>query len=179
LSRQIALLRAVNVAAHNRVAMDDLRELMERLGYEDVRTLLQTGNVVFSGDDSPDAAARRIEQALAADLGVKSQVLVRTQPELANVVARNPLASVATDPKKLVVMFLSGKPDAAWLRELDPAKFQPERFTAHGREVYAWLPGGLGRSRLLASLTEKRLKVTATTRNWSTVEKLLALAEKS
>ena len=178
MSRQIALLRAVNVAAHNRVAMDDLRELMEGLGYEDVKTLLQSGNVVYRGGDSPDAAARKIEKALAADLGVKSQVLVRTQAELANIVARNPFASVATDPKKLVVMFLSGKPDAAWLRELNPAKFEPERFAVHGRELYAWLPGGLGRSKLLASLTEKRLKVVATTRNWSTVEKLLALAEK-
>ncbi len=170
MSRQIALLRAINLAAHNRVSMTDLKALMEGLGYEDVRTLLQSGNVVFSGGDSPDAAARNIERALAADLGVKSQVLVRTQAELANVVARNPLGSVATDPKKLVVMFLSGKPDRRWLDELDPAKFEPERFAVHGREIYAWLPGGLGRSKLLASLTEKRLKVTATTRNWSTVE---------
>jgi uncharacterized protein (DUF1697 family) len=177
MARLIALLRGVNLASRNRVAMADLRRLMGELGYEDARTLLQSGNVVFTADEEPDAAARRIERAIAAELGLDIGVLVRTRDELARVVERNPLRESATEGKWYMVVFLSAEPDRAALAAIDAAGFEPEVFAADGREIYVWFPAGVQKARLTHAFWEKRLGVTATARNWNTVEKLLALAD--
>ena len=176
-TRQIALLRGINLGSRRRVAMADLRDLMSDLGYDDVRTHLQSGNVVFTGPDPPERAARRIEKALARDTGVDTEVLVRTRDELARVVERNPLREHARDPKRHLVVFLSAEPDRKRLRGVDADDYAPERFATHGREIYVWLPDGVQKARLTHAFWEKRLEVSATARNWSTVERLLALAD--
>lgn len=104
-------------------------------------------------------------------------MLVRTRDELAAVVERDPLGDVADDPKRYQVSFLSARPARAVERELAAADLAPERVVVSGREIYAWHPGGLQRSRLAALLTDRRLGVAATARNWNTVTALLALAE--
>jgi uncharacterized protein (DUF1697 family) len=174
--RQIALLRGINLASRNRVAMGELRELLTGHGYGDVRTLLQSGNVVLTSDLPPEKLARALEKRIAKGLGVEPAVVVRTREQLADVVERNPLASVATDPKRYQVSFLSGEPDADAVREIEAADIAPERFVVSGREIYAWHPDGLQRSPLAKLLSEERLGVRATARNWNTVTKLLALA---
>jgi uncharacterized protein (DUF1697 family) len=173
---QVAFLRGINLGARNRIGMADLRAAVEELGYGDVQTHLQSGNVVFTADEKPDVTARRIQAALAERAGLDVHVLVRTSRELASVVERDPLREHVTDPRRYLVAFLSARPDRARLRELDPEAYAPERFHAAGREVYVWVPNGVHRARLTHALLERKLGVVATARNWNTVEKLLALA---
>jgi uncharacterized protein (DUF1697 family) len=177
MARQIALLRGINLGRSKRLGMADLRDLMRALGYEDAKTLLQSGNVVFTASEPPDTIARQIEDRLARDAGLEVAVLVRTRDEIARVVARNPLREHAADPKRYLVVFLSASPDRALLRAIEREQFKPELFRVHGAEIYVWLPDGIQNARLTHAFWEKRLGVTATARNWNTVEKLLALAD--
>jgi uncharacterized protein (DUF1697 family) len=175
--RQIALLRAVNLGSHKRVAMGQLRELLAGLGYGDVRTYLQSGNVVLTSPASPERLERELEQQIAGELGLETRVLVRTRDELADVIDRDPLAGVADNPKRYQVSFLSAEPDAEVVRELGGVDVAPERFVVSGREIYTWHPDGIQRSKLNKVLSDRRLGVIATARNWNTVTKLLALAD--
>jgi uncharacterized protein (DUF1697 family) len=177
MTRQVALLRGINVGAHNRMAMAQLRELTESLGYEDVRTHLQSGNLLYRGDATPPQAAEDIERAIGERLGMRVRVLVRTVDELRAVVDANPLAGVATDPARQIVLFLSTAPDPERLRGIDPHAYEPERFHAGGREIHLWCANGVYGSQLTQVLTEKRLGVTVTARNWNTVTRLLTLAD--
>jgi uncharacterized protein (DUF1697 family) len=157
--------------------MAALRDLLADLGYEDVRTHLQSGNVVLTSGKSPASVARELERQIADRLGVETEVFVRTRKELAAVVARDPLGEVANDPSRYVVRFLSAKPAARVVRELAAEDVEPERFVIRGREIYCWQPGGSQRSKLAALLSEERLGVRVTARNWRTVTRLLDLAD--
>ena len=168
--RQIALLRGVNVGGNKRVEMARLRALMEELGYSDVRTYVNSGNVVFSG---PRRSEQHLETAIAKAFGFEVPVVLRSRDELADVVAANPLRDVATDPAKHLVVFCAAKAST----DLDPADFAPETFLVRGREVYLWAPGGIGTSPLAKLLAAKSLGDKSTARNWRTVEKLLELAD--
>jgi uncharacterized protein (DUF1697 family) len=174
--RQIALLRGINLASRNRIAMGELRELLTGHGYGDVRTLLQSGNVVLTSDLAPERLARALEDQIAAALGVAPAVVVRTREELADVVARDPFGPVADDPRRYQVSFLSGEPDQQAVREIEAVDVAPERVAFSGREIYAWHPEGIQRSPLVKLLSEQRLGVAATARNWNTVTKLLDMA---
>ena len=175
--RQIVLLRGINVGGHRRVAMADLRALLNRLGYEDVQALLQSGNVVLTSGVRADRLERQLEEQLEDEFGLDIQVVVRTRNELADVIERNPLAAVANDPARHVVSFLSAAPAASVVRELAGIDVPPEQFVVSGRELYVWHPNGINKSQLMKLLSEKRLGVTATARNWNTLTKLLALAD--
>ena len=157
--------------------MPELRDVLADAGFGDVRTYVQSGNVVLTSRASPARVARTCEQAIAAQFGLEIDVLVRTHAELAQIVRRNPLGEVAVNPKRYQVSFLSAKPDREVVRNLAEAAVPPEQFVAQGRELYAWHPEGIARSRLWALLAGPGLGVTATARNWTTVTKLLALAE--
>jgi uncharacterized protein (DUF1697 family) len=172
----IALLRGINLGPHRRVGMSDLRDLLTSLGHRDVRTYLQSGNVLFTSDVPSEQLRRELEHGLATSLGIDAQVVMRTREELADVVARNPLGGVAVDPKRYQVSFLSAEPDPEAVREISAVDVAPERLVVSGRELYAWHPEGIQRSALARLLSERRLGVTATARNWSTVTKLLELA---
>ncbi len=176
MTRQIVLLRGINVGAHRRVMMADLRALLEAQGYGVVRTLGQSGNVVISGSET---TAPALERLIEAELGVDPLVVLRTREELADVVERNPFAEIADDPKRLQVSFLGSEPKPAVVEEIGSADHAPEQVAFSGREVYAWHPSGLQDSALAKLLTDKRLGVTATARNWNTVNKLLALADET
>jgi uncharacterized protein (DUF1697 family) len=166
MANRIALLRGVNLGPTRRVSMGELRGTLERAGYEDVRTHGQSGNVLLTSSHSPARLARELSALVDVD------VVVRTRDELAGVVARNPLAGVAGDAKRLQVTFLSGEPEAALVRELESADFAPERVVVDGREIFAWHPDGIQRSRLARVLSSG----PGTARNWNTVTKLLELA---
>lgn len=124
---QVALLRGINVGRNNRISMARLRELVEALGCEEVRTYVQSGNVVFASAAAPERSARDIEDSIARQLGLAVSVLVRTGDELATVVAANPLADVATDPARHFVAFLSAPPDPLRLGELLGEEHSPDR----------------------------------------------------
>ncbi len=178
MARQVALLRGINVGGRKKVAMARLRELMEELGYSEVRTYVNSGNVVFSGPEQPPLeVARRLEEQLATTFGFDIAVVVRSREELAETVRANPLGAIATDPARHLVLFLAVEPEADRVPELDTAEIAPEAFHLLGREIHLWCPDGVNDSPLAKQMSEKRLGVTATARNWRTVEKLLALAE--
>ncbi len=178
MARQIALLRGLNVGGHRKVPMAELRDLMVRLGHQDVRTYVQSGNAVFTGPDDPRAeTARQLETELEAAFGFAVSVMVRSRDEIADVIDANPLRSVATDPARHLVLFLDEPVDRDRLAGLSPADYEPEAFHVRGREVFLWAPEGVSNSRLAKDLSEKRLGATATARNWRTVEKLLEMAD--
>jgi uncharacterized protein (DUF1697 family) len=177
MKRQIVLLRGINVGGHRRIPMADLRALLTGLGYEGVRTHLQSGNVVLESKASPRTVGRTIERGIRDELGFDVEVFLRTRDELADVVARDPFGALAVDPSRYLVSFLSAEPSPERVREAAAVDVAPERFVASGREIYAWYPEGLQASKLVKVLSERRLGVTATARNWNTVTKLLELAD--
>ena len=163
--RYAGLLRGVNVGGNRKLKMEDLRATVESLGYTNVRTLLQSGNVLFDAKKKPDVA--KLEQALG------TSVLLRSTDEIQAVIDANPVPKEAEDdPGRLLVVFLSGAlKDDAPLRKVATAA---EKFVVKGREIYIHFGDGAGRSKLAASLTEKKLGVVCTARNWNTVRKLVS-----
>jgi uncharacterized protein (DUF1697 family) len=176
MSRYVALLRGINVGAHKRIVMAELRELLASLGYGDARTLLQSGNVALDADVAPERLASRLEHEIAERFAVKTPVLVRTREQLAAAVARDPLREIVEEDKLYQVSFLSAEPTREAIERIAAVDYGPERFVHDGREIYAWYPQGIHSSPLARSLTDKRLGVVATARNWSTTVKLLELA---
>jgi uncharacterized protein (DUF1697 family) len=176
--RMVALLRGVNVGGNNIVAMATLRELLQGLGYGDVRTHLQSGNAVFStSGTAPEQVAREIEEQLVKLLGLNIRVIVRTGEELARVIDSNPLPEAVVEPSRLLVNFLSAAPEGELVGGLDPAVFEPDVFGVGEREVYVWCPEGVRATKLSYAFWEKRLGVVATARNWNTVTRLRELVE--
>jgi uncharacterized protein (DUF1697 family) len=169
----VVLLRGINLAAKRRVAMADLRAWLTDLGYTDVRTLLQSGNVVLSTSKRPATVRKEVEAALLEGAGFTVDCVLRTAPELRAVVDADPFGDVVTDPSRYLVSFLDvpGKWPA-----VDPAAFEPERVQLAEREAYFWVPGGIQKSKILAAFPSRKGEV-ATVRNWNTVTKLLAMAE--
>jgi uncharacterized protein (DUF1697 family) len=174
-SQFIALLRGVNVAGRS-VPMAQLRDLVARLGHADVRTYIQSGNVLFwsSGDD-PAQLASELRAAIGAEVGHAVTVLIRTPAELAAAIATNPFA-MRGETSPLHVTFLERVPDAAACARLAGDPGTPDEFVRIGREIYLWCPNGYGRTALSNDFFERRLGVAATTRNWRTVTRLAALA---
>ncbi|MBO3744803.1 DUF1697 domain-containing protein [Streptosporangiaceae bacterium NEAU-GS5] len=176
-ARQVALLRGINVGRNNRVGMAPLRAMMEKAGFEDVKTHLQSGNIVYSTSKSAAAAAKEIERGLADELGVRVAVLVRTRDDLASIVKADPLADVASDPALYLVTFLSAKPKTQPIKDLKEDDHAPDVFRHLGREIYVWFPKGVRNATLTYQFWEKLLGVTATARNWRTVTRLLELCD--
>jgi uncharacterized protein (DUF1697 family) len=177
--RQIVLLRGVNVGGRNRVAMQALREALAQAGLQHVRTYLQSGNVVVETGAAADELARECEHVIAERFALEVAVVVRTRDELAEVVRHDPLGELADNPKLYQVSFCAAEPDSDAVGKATERAAGGERLVVHGREIYAWFPDGVGRSRLAAQLSRQKLGATATARNWTTVVKLLALADVS
>lgn len=176
MAQHILLLRGINIGPRNRIAMPALRDVLDDGGFDDVRTYLQSGNVVLSSRAKPEAVGRKCEALIEEHFRIEIPVVVRTRAQLEAVVDRNPLRKVATDPKRYQVSFLSAKPTRAVLTRVEEAAVSPEQVVAIGCEIYAWHPGTIARSRLWALLAGRQLGVTATARNWTTVTSLLSLA---
>jgi uncharacterized protein (DUF1697 family) len=176
-TRCIALLRAVNVAGRNMVAMADLRQLLERAGLSDPKSLLQSGNLVFGDSKRRSGAAleRLLETEAAKRLDLHTEFFVRTADEWQGVIARNPFPGEAeSDPGHLLVMTFKEKLDPSRVKALQAAIVGRERIRADGREAYVVYPDGVGRSKLTTALIDKSLGARGTGRNWNTVLKLAA-----
>lgn len=171
----VALLRGINVGTAKPVSMETLREVVAGLGYGDVRTLLRSGNVVFtSAARLREDAAEELEAALLAATGVRSSFVLLRAEELAEVVDANPLLGVATDPARLLVTFFSRPLDPRALAGVDLAAYAPDAVALGPRAVYSWHPDGVSRSRLPAAFWS-RFGSVGTARNWRTVGKLTGL----
>lgn len=172
--RYVALLRGINVGGRRVIRMTDLRGITESIGGRDVATYIQSGNVVFAHPArSSSALATKLAQAILKSTSLDVPVIVRSAAELANTIADNPFA--AENPDHLYVLFVPAKPPANLFATLDLAKLAPERCAAR-RDVYLLLPGGFGRSKLVATLGRLPPLAEATARNWRTVQKLVDLA---
>jgi len=156
--------------------MPKLRELLSGAGMKNVRTYVQSGNVVVDSGKSPDRLARDCRKLIADELRLEIAVVARSSQELAEVVKLDPLGDVAENPKRYQVSFLDSEPDPEVIEKLSSLPLGEERFFAHGRELYAWHPEGVARSKLWNTLAGKGLGVTATARNWTTVTTLLEMA---
>jgi uncharacterized protein (DUF1697 family) len=170
----VALLRGINVSGHNKIAMNDLRDLIESLPAEEVATYLQSGNVVFraSGAD-PVRLADAIEDRIRKKMGLEVPVMVRTDTEFDQVAGHNPL-SHGHDPAQLHVTFLAHRPDRDRVAAAvtAAANAAPDTFEVVDRVAYLHCPNGYGRTKLNNTFFEKKLGVGATTRNWRTVTTL-------
>ena len=175
----IALLRAVNLGGHNKVPMAELRRMFTDIGFTNARTLLQSGNVVFTGDGrSTHELEALLEEAAQERLGLHTDFFVRTAAEWASLIEENPYPDEAErDPSHLLVMFMKQSPGDEDVDALRAAIKGPETVRARGRQAYIVYPDGIGRSRLTSAVIERHLRTRATGRNWNTVIKLGALGE--
>lgn len=177
----MAFFRGINVGKAKRIAMADLRALFEELGYGDVKSLLASGNVVFttSGDETPAESAARIGAALEARAGFSARVTVLTGEELAAAVEANPLRETATDPSRQLLVFLADPAARERLEPLLEEDWSPEALALPeeaGRAAYLWCPDGTLEGRLWPAV-ERAAGGAVTSRNRSTAEKLRALLE--
>jgi uncharacterized protein (DUF1697 family) len=185
----ISMLRGINVGGHKRVKMDELRKSFETLGFEQVQTYIQSGNVVFkAGKLSTLKLSKRIEEAILRDFGFPVSVISRSSDELAAVIEGNPflkergidkekldkekIDKEKIDLERLHVMFLSEAPALAALKKLGELTAAPDQLRPIDREIYFYLPNGVSRSVLMKSPVDRILAVVTTTRNWRTVNSL-------
>jgi uncharacterized protein (DUF1697 family) len=175
----VAMLRGINLGAHHRVPMAELRTLLTEAGYEDVRTYVQSGNIVLRSTAKAAEVELRLRTLLSERFGFDVPVIVRSRAQLAAVVKADPLGEVVDNPKRYQVSFLDSKPAAEAIARLQEQAIGDERVIARGREIYAWHPEGVARSKLWNALAGKGLGVTATARNWTTVRTLLEMASQT
>lgn len=172
----IALFRGINVGGNHILPMKDLRALLEKLGCEDVKTYIQSGNVVFTHSlDNAAPLATLIGKAVSDAHGFEPKVLLLTIAEFSDIVEMNPFPNAVENPKALSVFFLASEPVSAALDAMNDLKADTESFSLLGRAFFLHAPDGFGRSRLAAKV-ERLLGVSATARNWRTVTKILELA---
>ena len=178
MTTHIALLRAINVGGAKPIGMADLRGFFGELGCEDVRSLLQTGNIVFrSGAKTGTALERLLESEAEQRLGLSTAFFVRSASEWGAIVARNPFPKqAAADPAHLLVMFLKGAPPASSEKTLQAAIQGPEIVVLVDKQLYVVYPAGIGRSKLTNKLIESKLGTSSTGRNWNTVLRIAELA---
>ena len=174
----VALLRSVNVAGYGRMAMADLQQSFRTLGYQDVSTFIQTGNVLFTTvKKSPAKLVADIEGQLAHDFGSSPAVILRTPAELQSVLGTSPFPGKGADPSRHHVTFMATAPDPDRLAEFTPPSSGQDELVIVRREIYVHTPNGYAETKLTGSLLERRLGVVTTTRNWNTVSKLCALLD--
>jgi uncharacterized protein (DUF1697 family) len=179
--KHIALLRAVNLPGHNKIGMADLKALVIGLGFTDAQTLLQSGNIVFSGGTKTTTSLEEtLERAAAKQLGLETDFIVRTAKEWQAIIDANPFPREAKDdPSHLLAVILKDEVSAANVTALQKAIVGREVVRAKGRCLYVVFPDGIGRSKLTTAMTEKKLGTRGTARNWNTVLKLGLLTESS
>ena len=174
----IVMLRGVNVSGHNLIRMEQLRASFAALGFSDVKTYVQSGNVVFKAvTESAASLSRKIEQTILHNFGFTVPVFLTTPKKMEETIERNPfLKSPKLDHAKLHVTLLSKDPPETAAEQLEPLIVKPEQFQIVGRNIYLYCPNGYGNTKLSNTAIEKKLSVGATTRNWKTVTTLLAMA---
>lgn len=179
MSTYIAMLRGINVSGQKIIKMEHLRASFEALGFSEVKTYVQSGNVVFkAAKTSATSLAGKIAKKILADFRFSVSVLIRTTAELGEVLKQNPFAKVAgSEENKLYVTFLSEPAPKGAEALLKPLAAKTEQFQVCGREIYLHCPDGYGNTKFSNNAIEKKLSIEATTRNWRTVNSLFEMAQ--
>ena len=172
----IAILRGINVSRAKTIKMEALRNTFQKLGFENVATYIQSGNVVFkAGETETSVLAAKIAEAIKTDFGFDVPVIVLSRKELKETVENNPLNDGTKDKAFLHVTFLAEKPAAFNFSEIEAKKQGEEVIIISEKVVYLFCPHGYGKSKLINTFLESKLKVSATTRNWKTCRELLGI----
>ncbi len=178
MSAYISLLRGINVGGHNKVPMERLRALCEAIGFEQVRTFIQSGNVVFEAAKGAELSLK-LEKKILAEFGFPVSVVTRTAAELGKAIAANPFVKESkAEPAKVHIAFLSQAPKAEAVKKLETLATKTEQLRHSGHEIYLYYRDGMGKAKLTGSVIERVLGVAATARNWNTVTKLYEMAQK-
>jgi len=174
----IALLRGINIGPHKRMKMEKLVASCTACGWNDAKTYIQSGNVVFkAAKASPQTLSKKLEAQIVADFGFASDVILRSKDDLEKIVADNPLLKMRSiDPQKLHVVFLSAPPEPDAIMKLQSLTLAPDQVRIAGREIYFYFPNGVSGSSLWKHPLDKVLKVSVTMRNWNTVSQLRQMA---
>ncbi len=175
----ITMLRGVNMTGHNTIKMTRLAEMFRQLGYSDAETYIQSGNIVFSCRNSRiDEVSSAIRKAILSEFSLDIAVITRTPDEIKKIIAVNPfLEEPGFDPSKMAVVFLELKPSEEQILKVAGIDYPPDKFRIIGSEIYIYCPNGFGKTKLYTNFFEAKMKVTGTARNWTTVNKLLEMAE--
>lgn len=180
MATHIAMIRGINVSGHNSISMERWRDLFTSLGYGDVRTYIQSGNVLFDAPGSAAKIAAAVEAALAEELGTAITAILRSPAELGKLLKQNPfLKAKEADPSQLYVTFLNSAPTASAVKALAGINAGGDELRTIGREVYILCRNGYGRTKLSNTAIEKALALRGTTRNWKTLARLHDLAADS
>lgn len=173
----VALLRGINVGGNNKLPMQDLARLFSQAGCHEVKTYIQSGNVIFKAEAAlVPTLAEDISQAIERNTGMRIPVVIRTRDELAAVARNNPFLEGDAEAEALNVMFLADKPSAQAIAGLDPQRSPSDAFIVVDREIYLHCPNGLARTKLTNEYFDKKLGTISTCRNWRTTLKLIELA---
>lgn len=175
----IAILRGINVSGHKKMKMEMLREMLAELKFKNVRTYIQSGNIVFQAKESArEKLEKIIGKKIVDNFGFEVPVIVKELMEVKSVLENNPFVNKRKeDISKLHVTFLSGKPSKQGLEKIKEGNYEPDEFVVFENDIYLFCPHGYGNTKLNNNFFENKLKVVATTRNWKTVNKLAAMAE--
>ncbi len=175
----IAFLRGINVGGNKRMKMEKLRDCCVSAGCKDVKTYIQSGNVVFrAAKTSLVALSKKLGECIQRDFGFSSEVIARTGEELKRIVDQNPLLKEnGVDPAKLHVLFLSEKLSAPAEKKLEQLTLAPDRVRGSGSEIYFYFPKGVSGSSLWKHPLDRELGISGTMRNWNTVNKLHEMAQ--
>jgi uncharacterized protein (DUF1697 family) len=166
----IAILRGINVSGKNMIKMPELKTLFESLGFKNVKTYIQSGNVIF------EAEAKKPNEIVSEKFSLKVPVLVKAKSEVEEVLQNNPFLQTDVDVSKLHVTFLSVEPQQLNIDKINKDQYLPDEFVLHHTAIYLYCPNGYGNTKLNNSFFESKLKVMATTRNWKTVNELVRIA---
>lgn len=174
----ISILRGINVSGHKLIKMNLLKEMFERMGFENVKTYIQSGNFVFNCKPTDTAMlGKRIADEILSHFGFEVPVIVLEKDELKQVSAQNMFIERGEDITKLHVTFLSAEPQTGLLDDIDNKDYLPDAYYLRGKAVYLFCPDGYGNTKLSNNFFEKKLKVHATTRNWKTILELVKMSE--
>ena len=173
----ISILRGINVSGQKKIAMQQLKEMYEKNGFQNVTTYVNSGNVVFSSAISEmNNIKEKTEKAILDKFGFEVPVILRTLEEMQAVIKNNPMNnSDHYIDSNLYFTFLSDLPDTEYLSKIESLDFKPDEFIVREKEIYVYCPNGYGRTKINNNFFEKKLKVTATTRNRKTVHELLRI----
>ncbi len=171
----ISILRGINVSGNKPVKMDALRKMYEGLGFQNVTSYVQSGNVVFTANDTENKLEQKISRQIEKDFGFDVPVIVLTIDKLKQVIDNNPF--LKKDPAFLHVTFLATKPEPFDRKIIEDKKLNGEEISFSDNAVYLFCPNGYGVSKLSNSFLESKLKVTATTRNWKSTNEILKIAQ--
>ena len=176
----ISMLRGINVGGHHLIKMEALRTLYASLGLQDAQTYVQSGNVIFRSEEKNlSSLAKKIEAAIEREFGFRPNVILRTQAELRDAMARNPFAArKGIEPNKILLIFLASALSTETITAARAIPCDPEEMHIYERELYIYFPNGMARPKLSMSAVERVLKTSWTGRNWNTVTKLLEMAER-